>query len=64
VFLPAGPGERGNAAHTRALELAVRLARWAEARGTIPEVAGIAARKGSSGLVRAARRLDEHLDRA
>ncbi|MEU4227725.1 DUF6493 family protein [Nonomuraea sp. NPDC026600] len=63
VFLP-GPGERGNAAHTRALELAVCLARWAEARGTIPEVAGIATRKGSSGLVRAARRLDEHLDRA
>ncbi|HUR06321.1 MAG TPA: DUF6493 family protein, partial [Nonomuraea sp.] len=63
VFLP-GPGERGNSAHTRALEFAAEVAGWAEARGVIPEVAGIAARDGSSGLVRAARRLDEHLCRA
>ncbi|MFI9837338.1 DUF6493 family protein [Nonomuraea sp. NPDC051941] len=63
VFLPR-PGERANAAHTRALEFAAEVAGWAGARGTIPEVAGIAARDGSSGLIRAARRLDEHLGRA
>ncbi|GAA4957112.1 hypothetical protein GCM10023334_074540 [Nonomuraea thailandensis] len=63
VFLPAGE-ERAHSGHTRALEFAADAARWAGARGTIPEVAAIAARKGSSGLVRAARRLHEHLDRA
>ncbi|MFC4006900.1 DUF6493 family protein [Nonomuraea purpurea] len=63
VFLPE-PGERATSAHTRALEFAAEAARWAGARGTIPQVAGIAARKGSSGLIRAARRLHEHLDRA
>ncbi|MEV4577643.1 DUF6493 family protein [Nonomuraea jabiensis] len=63
VFLPR-PGERANAAHTRALEFAVEVAGWVGARGTIPEVAGIAARDGSSGLIRAARRLDVHLGRA
>jgi hypothetical protein len=63
VFLPR-PGERANAAHTRALEFAAEVAGCAGARGTIPEVAGIAARDGSSGLIRAARRLDEHLGRA
>ncbi|MEU6785406.1 hypothetical protein ABZ912_39980 [Nonomuraea angiospora] len=62
VFLPR-PGERANGAHTRALEFAAEVAGWAGARGTIPEVAGIAARNGSSGLIRAARRLDEHLGR-
>ncbi|GAA3598521.1 hypothetical protein GCM10022419_097540 [Nonomuraea rosea] len=63
VFLPR-PGERGNATHTRALEFATEVAGWAGARGAIPEVAGIAARDASSGLVRAARRLHEHLGRA
>jgi hypothetical protein len=63
VFLPA-PGERAHTGHTRALEFAVDAAHWAGARGTIPEVAAIAARKGSSGLIRAARRLSEHLGRA
>ncbi|MFI7635456.1 DUF6493 family protein [Nonomuraea sp. NPDC049400] len=63
VFLPA-PEERAHSGHTRALEFAVDAARWAGARGTIPEVAAIAARKGASGLIRAARRLNEHLGRA
>ncbi|MDX3109181.1 hypothetical protein [Nonomuraea angiospora] len=62
VFLPR-PGERANAVHTRALEFAAEVAGWAGARGVIPEVAGIAARDGSSGLIRAARRLHEHLGR-
>ncbi|MEV4109081.1 DUF6493 family protein [Nonomuraea sp. NPDC049695] len=62
AFLPA-PGERAHSGHTRALEFAADAARWAGAHGTIPKVAAIAARKGSSGLVRAARRLHEHLGR-
>ncbi|MEV0198729.1 hypothetical protein [Nonomuraea sp. NPDC050691] len=63
VFLP-GPGERAHSGHTRALEFAAEAARRADARGMFPEVAGIAARKGASGLIRAARRLHEHLGRA
>ncbi|MFG1704323.1 hypothetical protein ACFLIM_14120 [Nonomuraea sp. M3C6] len=62
VFLP-GPGERAHSAHTQALTFAVEAATWADARGTIPVVAGIAARKGSSGFVRTARHLHEQLDR-
>ncbi|WP_344478989.1 DUF6493 family protein [Nonomuraea monospora] len=60
VFLPGGD-ERARGSHTRALEFAVNACRWAGARGPIPEVAAIAARKGSSGLVREARRLHERL---
>ncbi|MBE1583739.1 hypothetical protein ACFPOI_33430 [Nonomuraea angiospora] len=63
AFLPR-PGERANGVHTRALEFAAEVAGWAGARGAIPEVAGIAARDGSSGLIRAARRLHEHFGRA
>ncbi|SEG16685.1 hypothetical protein SAMN05444920_10269 [Nonomuraea solani] len=60
VFLP-GPGERAGTAHTRALEFALEKAGWAGARGVIPEVADIAARTGSSGFIRAARSLHDHL---
>ncbi|MER7369494.1 hypothetical protein [Nonomuraea wenchangensis] len=60
VHLP-GPSERATSAHTRMLEFAAEVAGWAGARGVIPEVAAIAARTGSSGLVRAARRLHEQL---
>ncbi|QYC42395.1 hypothetical protein Nocox_23960 [Nonomuraea coxensis DSM 45129] len=62
VHLPER-GERATSAHTRMLEFAADVAGWAGARGVIPEVAGIAARGGSSGLVRAARRLHEQLAR-
>ncbi|MFF4778879.1 DUF6493 family protein [Microtetraspora fusca] len=60
VYLP-GPGERAHSAHTQALTFAVEAARRADARGTLPEVAEIAARKGTSGFVRTARRLHERL---
>ncbi|WP_344216538.1 hypothetical protein [Nonomuraea bangladeshensis] len=60
VYLP-GPGERATTAHTRTLEFAAEVAGWAGARGVIPEVADLAARTGSSGLVRAARRLHGQL---
>ncbi|MBB6548530.1 hypothetical protein [Nonomuraea rubra] len=62
VFLPAAD-ERAHSGHTRALEFAADASRWAGARGAIPEVGAIAARNGSSGLVRAARRLHDHLVR-
>ncbi|MFF0770464.1 hypothetical protein ACFYUK_16390 [Nonomuraea wenchangensis] len=60
IYLPE-QGERATTAHTRMLELAADVAGWAGARGVIPEVAAIAARTGSSGLVRAARRLHGQL---
>ncbi|GIH99917.1 hypothetical protein Pta02_19260 [Planobispora takensis] len=62
VYLP-GPGERTHSAHTRALVFAAEAARRADACGPIPEIAQIAARKATSGFVRAARALHERLDR-
>ncbi|GAA2364277.1 hypothetical protein [Nonomuraea africana] len=47
--------------HTAALGFAVRAAAWARARGPLPAVAEVAARPGSSGFVRTARRLHERL---
>ncbi|MEV0972976.1 DUF7824 domain-containing protein [Microtetraspora glauca] len=61
VYLP-GPGERPHSGHTQALTFAVEAARWADARGTIPMIAEIAAREGTSGFVRTARRLHQRLD--
>ena len=55
-YLPEAGG-RANSGHTRALEFAERAARWAGARGEIPAVATVAARKGTSGYIRAARTL-------
>ncbi|MBF8184687.1 hypothetical protein ITP53_02780 [Nonomuraea sp. K274] len=46
------------------LAFAIDAARWAGARGTIPAVAAIAARTGSSGFVRTARLLHEQLQQA
>ncbi|WP_283135726.1 hypothetical protein [Rhizohabitans arisaemae] len=60
VYLP-GPGERPHSSHTQALTFAGDAARWAGAHGTLPVVAEIAARKGTSGFVRTARRLHEQL---
>ncbi|WP_067126253.1 DUF7824 domain-containing protein [Microtetraspora malaysiensis] len=60
VYLP-GPGERTHSAHTQALTFAVEAARRADARGPLPVISEIAARKGTSGFVRAARRLHERL---
>ncbi|WP_155353056.1 DUF6493 family protein [Acrocarpospora macrocephala] len=61
VYLPE-PGERAHASHTQALVFAAEAARWADASGTLPVVAEIAARKGTSGFVRAARHLHQQLD--
>ncbi|WP_433356471.1 DUF6493 family protein [Microtetraspora malaysiensis] len=60
VYLP-GPGERAHSAHTQALTFAVEAARRADARGPLPVIAEIAARKGTSGFVRTALRLHERL---
>ncbi|MEU4721761.1 DUF6493 family protein [Nonomuraea dietziae] len=62
VFLP-GTDERAHSGHTQVLGFAVRAAGWAGARGPIPAVAEVAARTGSSGFVRTARRLHELLTR-
>ncbi|MBF8192976.1 hypothetical protein ITP53_46360 [Nonomuraea sp. K274] len=63
-FLPAflpGAGHRAHARHAQALAFALRAARWAGARGAVPCVAEIAARKASNNFVREARRLHTHL---
>ncbi|WP_049577420.1 hypothetical protein, partial [Nonomuraea sp. SBT364] len=60
VYLP-GPGERAHTGHTQMLAFAVKAAGWAEAEGTLPCVAQIAARKATSGFVREARRLHARL---
>ncbi|WP_067177244.1 DUF7824 domain-containing protein [Microtetraspora niveoalba] len=60
VYLP-GPGERPHSGHTQALTFAVEAARWADARDTLPAVAEIAGRKGTSGFVRAAQLLHRRL---
>ncbi|MGN9839985.1 hypothetical protein ACTMTI_17840 [Nonomuraea sp. H19] len=59
-YLP-DPGERPHPRHTQALAFALRAARWAGARGPVPCVAGIAARKASNNFVREARRLHTYL---
>ncbi|NRQ32152.1 hypothetical protein HII36_09935 [Nonomuraea sp. NN258] len=60
AYLP-GPGERPIPGHTRALDFALRAARWAGAARPVPCVAEIAGRKASSNFVRAARRLHTSL---
>ncbi|MER6170274.1 DUF6493 family protein [Streptosporangium sp. NPDC001681] len=60
VYLP-GPDERPHAGHTQALSFAIDAARWAEARGSVPAVAEVAARKGASGFARTARALHKQL---
>ncbi|SEH01120.1 hypothetical protein SAMN05444920_11950 [Nonomuraea solani] len=60
VYLP-GPDERPYSGHTQALTFAIDAARWAGASGSVPVVAEVAARKGSSGFVRTARTLHEQL---
>ncbi|MEV5824360.1 DUF6493 family protein [Spirillospora sp. NPDC052242] len=55
------PGERPVPGLDRLFELGVRTARWCGARGAIPEVEALAARKGSAAYVRAARVLDAQL---
>ncbi|WP_043639126.1 DUF7824 domain-containing protein [Nonomuraea candida] len=60
VFLP-GPGERSHTRHTQGLVFAARAARWARARGAVPCVAEIAARRASNNFVREARRLHTYL---
>jgi hypothetical protein len=62
--LPAlcpGPGERPVNALDRLLALARKTARWSKAGGPIPEVERLAARKGSSNVVREARALSAQL---
>lgn len=49
--------------HTTLLGFAARAAQWARARGELPCVAAVAARKGTSGFLRAARHLREQLTR-
>ncbi|MEU6998915.1 DUF6493 family protein [Nonomuraea sp. NPDC046570] len=56
VLLP-GEGERATSAHTRVLALAADVARWSGARGSLPRVAELASRKGSTVALRHARRL-------
>ncbi|MGW0804627.1 DUF7824 domain-containing protein [Nonomuraea sp. NPDC002799] len=60
VFLP-GPGERPHSRHAQGLAFALRAARWAGARGALPCVAEVAARRASSTFVREARRLHSYL---
>ncbi|MEU8102947.1 DUF6493 family protein [Nonomuraea muscovyensis] len=60
VLLPA-PGERPRNGLTGFVTLAGTVAEWCGARGEIPEVRDMAARKGDSGLLRAVRRLHDQL---
>ncbi len=50
-------GDRPRHGLTGFVELAATTAAWCRARGTIPEIEAMAARRGSSGLLREARRL-------
>ncbi|GGS50058.1 hypothetical protein GCM10010156_05970 [Planobispora rosea] len=60
VLLPA-PGGRPLNGLAGFVMLAATAAEWSGARGAIPEVRDMAARKGSSGLLREIRRLHERL---
>ncbi|GAA1581370.1 hypothetical protein GCM10009678_75190 [Actinomadura kijaniata] len=59
-LLPA-PDERAAASHAPLLGLALRTARWCEARAEIPELAALASRKGNSDVLQEARALNEYL---
>ncbi|MEU9834492.1 DUF6493 family protein [Streptosporangium sp. NPDC048047] len=60
VLLPA-PGGRPRNGLADFVTLAVTTAEWCGARGEIPEVRDMAARKGNSGLLREIRRLHDRL---
>jgi hypothetical protein len=60
VLLPP-PGERPCHGLATFVTLAITVADWCGARGEIPEVRDLAARRGSSGLLREARRLHRQL---
>ncbi|MFF5207546.1 DUF6493 family protein [Streptosporangium sp. NPDC000396] len=60
ALLPA-PGERPRNGLAGFVTLAIAVAEWCDARGEIPEVRAMAARKGSSGLLREIRRLHDRL---
>ncbi|MEV0147923.1 MULTISPECIES: DUF6493 family protein [unclassified Nonomuraea] len=60
VLLPP-PGGRSHNGLAEFVRLAVLAAEWCGARGEIPEVRDMAARKGSSGLLREVRRLHDRL---
>ncbi|RGA04514.1 hypothetical protein DI270_013600 [Microbispora triticiradicis] len=60
ALLPA-PGERPRGGLTGFVTLARMAAEWCDARGEIPEVRDVAARKGNSGLLREIRRLHDRL---
>lgn len=55
------PGERPVNSLDRLLALGLKTARWSGAHGPIPELEDLAARKGSSNVVREARALSAHL---
>ncbi|WP_326821032.1 hypothetical protein [Streptosporangium sp. NBC_01756] len=55
------PGRRPHHGSAEFLALGATAAAWCRARGAIPEVEAVAARKGSSNLLREARRLHELL---
>ncbi|WP_207923986.1 DUF6493 family protein, partial [Actinomadura bangladeshensis] len=55
------PGERPVNSLDRLLALGLKTARWSGAHGPIPELENLAARKGSSNVVREARALAAHL---
>ncbi|GAA4186671.1 DUF6493 family protein [Streptosporangium oxazolinicum] len=59
-LLPA-PGSRPTPAHADLVARTARIARWAQARGRIPALAELAARKGRSHVFRHARALDDQL---
>ncbi|WP_329092277.1 MULTISPECIES: DUF7824 domain-containing protein [unclassified Streptosporangium] len=59
-MLPA-PDSRPTPAHADLVARAARLARWARARGRIPALTELAARKGRSHVFRHARALDDQL---
>ncbi|MFI6518449.1 hypothetical protein ACIBF1_23035 [Spirillospora sp. NPDC050679] len=56
-------GERPVAAFARLVALGVLTARWSGARGELPAVAELAARKGTANMLVEARRLHEYLTR-
>ncbi len=60
ALLPA-PGRRPRSGMTGFVTLARTAADWCGARGEIPEVRDMAARKGNSGLLREIRRLHDQL---
>ncbi|MFD0902905.1 hypothetical protein [Actinomadura sediminis] len=60
-MLCPGPGERPVHGLDRLFALGARTARWCGARGAIPEIEALAARKGAAAYVRAARGLAARL---